>query len=134
MAVFVLFLCLPVAGSLDTPTAADTLTPRSSDGTTLASEVFDQFSANITEHRTHEGYLYKRGALLKGWKQRWFVLDSMKHQVGELHCWNVAGNLGEVFNFFPLSGEFTSSPSFLPIFGAQIIQKKIIVKWSIDFP
>ena len=45
------------------------------------SAMFDQLSAHITEHRTHEGYLYKRGALLKGWKQRWFVLDSMKHQV-----------------------------------------------------
>ena len=78
---FCFVLCLPVAGSLDAPTAADTLTPRTADGTTLATEVFDQFSANITEHRTHEGYLYKRGALLKGWKQRWFVLDSMKHQV-----------------------------------------------------
>ncbi len=50
--------------------------------------VFEQFSAHITEHRTHEGYLYKRGALLKGWKQRWFVLDSMKHQVTFLDITN----------------------------------------------
>lgn len=44
-------------------------------------ESYPEFVSSVSEHRTHEGYLCKRGALLKGWKQRWFVLDSMKHEL-----------------------------------------------------
>jgi len=36
------------------------------------------------QHRTHEGYLRKRGHLLKQWKERWFVLDSVRHEVNYL--------------------------------------------------
>ena len=44
---------------------------------------------NIPDRRekgTLEGYLWKRGSLFRGWKERWFILDSVKHQVSQEMC------------------------------------------------
>ncbi|XP_071955924.1 myotubularin-related protein 13-like [Antedon mediterranea] len=39
------------------------------------------FSAKAVEIVSHKGYLYKRGARLRQWKQRYFKLDPNKHQL-----------------------------------------------------
>lgn len=53
---------------------------------------------STNEHQTYAGYLKKQGALFKQWKERYFVLDSIKHQVMTFEVCEISFQI--IFNIY----------------------------------
>uniref|UniRef100_H2Y622 Myotubularin-related protein 13 n=1 Tax=Ciona savignyi TaxID=51511 RepID=H2Y622_CIOSA len=107
------------------PTPPDIMVHPVNDTMDTAS-MYNQFQTNTKpEVRTYEGILWKQGAYMKGWKPRFFVLDTTKHELrqyeaqGDNVCKSIIDlkELESVELVDPLSGapKGTSSKSFFEV-------------------